>query len=101
MMRQIAGSFAQYEKARLVGKAARRPRSYPKERGHCEGRQPLADLPRGRADGEAAAQSQPQDGRAHEPRKIAAELAAAGHVNTAKYRGGAPRVPSIPRRSRP
>ena len=41
MMRQIAGSFAEYEKARLVGKLRAARDRIRKERGRCEGRQPL------------------------------------------------------------
>ena len=41
MMRQIAGSFAEYEKARLVGKLRAARDRIRKEKGRCEGRQPL------------------------------------------------------------
>jgi DNA invertase Pin-like site-specific DNA recombinase len=41
MMRQIAGAFAEYEKARLVGKLRAARNRVRAERGRCEGRKPV------------------------------------------------------------
>jgi DNA invertase Pin-like site-specific DNA recombinase len=46
MMRQIAGAFAEYEKARLVHKLRHARERQRKERGKCEGRKPHAELGR-------------------------------------------------------
>ena len=43
MMRQIAGAFAEYEKARLVGKLRSARQRARHERGRCEGRKTLAE----------------------------------------------------------
>ena len=68
MMRQIAGAFAEYEKARLVSQAAPRPRARPPRKGKCEGRKPHGGTPtRGRRLGEAPPPGKPQDRQAHEP----------------------------------
>lgn len=81
-MRQIAGAFAQLEKARLVGKlkAARdRKRSTGAK---VEGRKGHADL---RPDVVALAKrlyrASPKTGKRRSLREIAAELAKAGHLN--------------------
>ena len=42
MMRQIAGAFAEYEKARLIAKLRHARDRVRAERGRCEGRKPLA-----------------------------------------------------------
>jgi DNA invertase Pin-like site-specific DNA recombinase len=44
MMRQIAGAFAEYEKARLVHKLRHARESQRKERGKCEGRKAHSEL---------------------------------------------------------
>jgi DNA invertase Pin-like site-specific DNA recombinase len=41
MMRQIAGAFAEYEKARLVAKLRAARNRVRAERGRCEGRKPV------------------------------------------------------------
>src|SRR3954471_8010712 len=41
MMRQIAGAFAEYEKARLVAKLRVARNRVRAERGRCEGRKPV------------------------------------------------------------
>ena len=43
-MRQIAGAFAEYEKARLVSKLRHARDRVRKERGKCEGRKSHAEL---------------------------------------------------------
>ena len=44
MMRQIAGAFADYEKARLVSKLRHARERVRQEKGKCEGRKPHAEL---------------------------------------------------------
>ena len=44
MMRQIAGAFAEYEKARLVSKLRHARERKREERGKCEGRKPHGEL---------------------------------------------------------
>lgn len=85
MMRQIAGSFAEYEKRRLVKKlhdARERKRA---ETGKCEGRKSYAEA---RPDTVALVKQLEAEGLSY--RKIAAELAARGHVTS----GGKPHVAS-------
>ena len=43
-MRQIAGAFAELEKARLVGKLRHARERIRKERGKCEGRKPHVEV---------------------------------------------------------
>ena len=43
MMRQIAGAFAEYEKARLVDKLRHARERVRQEKGKCEGRKPHGD----------------------------------------------------------
>ena len=71
MMRQIAGSFAQYEKARLVKKL----REARERTGKLGGRKSYAHA---RPDTVALAMQLHSEGLSY--RKIAAELAARGHV---------------------
>jgi DNA invertase Pin-like site-specific DNA recombinase len=92
-MRQIAGVFSQLEKTRLVKKlkAARVRRRA--EGGKCEGRKSFAEMARARlkagdktlADMIAMAKrlhrANPKTGKRLSLRKIAAELAKAGHMN--------------------
>jgi DNA invertase Pin-like site-specific DNA recombinase len=77
MMRQIAGSFAEYEKARLVAKlkAARDRRR--EETGKCGGRKTIAELD---ADAVSLARQLARGERRMSLREIAAELAAKGHL---------------------
>ena len=44
MMRQIAGAFAEYEKARLVSKLRHARERVRQEKGKCEGRKPHVEL---------------------------------------------------------
>ena len=43
-MRQIAGAFAEYEKARLVSKLRHARERVRQEKGKCEGRKPHGEL---------------------------------------------------------
>ena len=43
-MRQIAGAFAEYEKARLVSKLRHARERVRQEKGKCEGRKPHVEL---------------------------------------------------------
>lgn len=85
MMRQIAGSFAQYEKARLVAKlkAARDRRRA--ETGKCGGRKTYAET---RPEVVAVVKELVSQRMSY--RKISAELARRGHLTG----GGKPYVPS-------
>jgi DNA invertase Pin-like site-specific DNA recombinase len=82
-MRQIAGVFAELEKARLVSKLkAARDRKRASV-GKCEGRKGLAELqPEAVALAKRLHRRSPKTGKRRSLRTIAAELAAAGHVNT-------------------
>ena len=71
-MRQIAGAFAEYEKARLVSKLRHARERVRQEKGKCEGRKPHGEL---RPEAVALAK------RLHRATKIAAALAEAGHLN--------------------
>ncbi len=79
MMRQIAGSFAEYEKARLVAKLkAARERKRARD-GKCEGAKSHAEL---RPDVVALARSLRRRKRGNSLRGISAELARLGHLNS-------------------
>lgn len=82
MMRQIAGAFAEYEKARLVQKLRAARERKRKETGHCEGRKGHGQL---RPDVVALAKrlrrASPKTGDRLSYRDIAARLADAGHLN--------------------
>jgi len=74
-MRQIAGSFAQYEKARLVKKLRDARERKRAETGKCGGRKSYAEA---RPYTVALAKQLQSEGLSY--RKIAAELAVRGHV---------------------
>jgi DNA invertase Pin-like site-specific DNA recombinase len=74
-MRQIAGSFAQYEKARLVKKLRDARKRKRAETGKCAGRKSYAEA---RPDTVALAKQLKGDGLSY--RKIATALAARVHV---------------------
>ena len=83
MMRQIAGAFAEYEKARLVVPAAACPRARPPRDGKCEGRKPHAEL---HPDVEAEAKrlwASPKTGDRPSYRQISARLAEQGFLTSA------------------
>jgi DNA invertase Pin-like site-specific DNA recombinase len=75
MMRQIAGSFAEYEKARLVAKLKGARDRKRAETGKCGGRKSYAE-----ARPEAVALAKELSGRRMSYRKISAELASRGHT---------------------
>jgi DNA invertase Pin-like site-specific DNA recombinase len=81
MMRQIAGSFAEYEKARLVSKLKGARERKRAAAGKCEGRKSHAEL---RPDVVTLARrlrrKRPK-GRRRSLRDVAAELAQRGHLN--------------------
>ena len=79
MMRQVAGSFAEYERTRLVAqlKAARdRKRT---ETGRCEGRKPPP--PELVKEAKRLRRKSPKTGKRRSLRTIAKVLAAAGHMS--------------------
>lgn len=86
-MRQIAGAFAQLEKARLVAKLRHARERMRKERGKCEGRKSLADVnPEAVALAKRLRRASAKRGKRGEQRRlslrrISAQLAAAGHLN--------------------
>jgi DNA invertase Pin-like site-specific DNA recombinase len=81
-MRQIAGAFAQLEKARLVAKL-KHARDRRRAGGHrVEGRKPLAEThPEAVAMAKRLRRASPKTGRRRSLRAIAVELAEAGHTN--------------------
>jgi DNA invertase Pin-like site-specific DNA recombinase len=97
MMRQIAGAFAEYEKARLVAKLKAARERKRQDNGKCEGRKTRIERAKqiDKAVGEALEQklseamamakrlhrASPKTGKRLSLRKISAELAAAGHLN--------------------
>ena len=82
MMRQIAGAFAEYEKARLVSKPRHARERVRQEKGKCEGRKPHVELrPEAVALAKRLHRASPKTGKRMSLRKIAAALAEAGHLN--------------------
>ena len=81
MMRQIAGAFAQYEKARLVAKLQGARERVRKAAGKCEGRKSYAERdPQLVAEAKRLHRRAPKAGR-RSLREIARELAEQGFVN--------------------
>jgi DNA invertase Pin-like site-specific DNA recombinase len=81
MMRQIAGSFAQYEKARVVAKLRAARERVREAKGKCEGRKSYLER-----DPELVAQAKrlhrrSPKGHRRSLREVARELAALGYVN--------------------
>ena len=80
-MRQIAGAFAELEKARLVGKLRHARERIRKKRGKCEGRKPHVEInPQAVAMAKRLHRASPKGGRLS-LRRISAELSAAGFLN--------------------
>jgi DNA invertase Pin-like site-specific DNA recombinase len=75
MMRQIAGSFAEHEKARLVAKLKGARDRKRAETGKCGGRKSYAE-----ARPEVVALAKELSGQRMSYRKISAELASRGHT---------------------
>ena len=83
MMRQIAGSFAEYEKARLVEKLRKaRDRKSAEKGARIEGRPALEPLWKAKR----LHRANPKSGERRSLREISAELARAGHVMVSQYR---------------
>jgi DNA invertase Pin-like site-specific DNA recombinase len=83
MMRQIAGSFAEYEKARLVGKlkAARERKRAASPNHKCEGRKRWAEInPKLVLEAKRLRRRSPK-GHQRSLREVAAELAKLGFMN--------------------
>jgi DNA invertase Pin-like site-specific DNA recombinase len=81
MMRQIAGSFTQYEKTRLVMKLRGARERVREARGKCEGRKSYAERAPGLvAEAKRLHRRAPKAGR-RSLREIARELAQMGYVN--------------------
>ena len=78
MMRQIAGSFAEYEKARLVAKLKAARERKRLTTGKCEGRKSHAEI---NPEMVRIAKGLRRRKRGNSLRAIAAELAARGYVN--------------------
>lgn len=95
MIRQIMGSFSEYEKARLVAKL-KSARDRKRERtGRCEGRRPLSEInPEALKLARKLRRANPSTGKRMSFRDIAAKLAAAGH----KAKSGKPLSPSVVKR---
>ena len=82
MMRQIAGAFAEYEKARLVSKLRHARERVRHEKGKCEGRKPHVELrPEAVALAKRLHRASPKTGKRMSLRKIASALTEAGHLN--------------------
>ena len=82
MMRQIAGSFAQYEKSRLVSKL-RAARDRKRTTGKCEGRKSHAELNPALVSEAKRLRRRSPKGHQRSLREVAAELARLGYVNGA------------------
>jgi DNA invertase Pin-like site-specific DNA recombinase len=82
MMRQIAGAFAEYEKARLVSKLRHARERLRQEKGKCEGRKPHAEIrPEVVAEAKRLRRASPKTGERLSYRKISAQLKTSGFVN--------------------
>jgi len=80
MVRQMMAAFAQFEKARLVGKLAAARKRKREATGKCEGRKSLAELQPGTVALAKRLRRKTKRGQMS-LRAIASELAAKGHVN--------------------
>lgn len=82
MMRQIAGAFAEYEKARLVHKLRHARERQRKEQGKCEGRKAHAEIrPEVVAEAKRLRRASPKTGARLSYRQISTKLEAAGFLN--------------------
>ena len=81
-MRQIAGAFAQLEKARLVGKLRHARERKRAEQGKCEGRKSHAEMhPEMVREAKRLHRASPKNGERRSLRRIATELAGLGYTN--------------------
>jgi DNA invertase Pin-like site-specific DNA recombinase len=78
MVRQILGAVSEFEKAGLVAKLKAARDRKRQETGRCEGRPPVP--PEVVAEAKRLARRSPKTGKARSLRKIAAQLAAVGHL---------------------
>jgi DNA invertase Pin-like site-specific DNA recombinase len=82
MMRQIAGAFAQYEKARLVGKLRSARERKRAEVGKCEGRKSHAEMnPKLVAQAKRLRRVSPKTGERRSLREVSVELEHLGYRN--------------------
>lgn len=82
MMRQIAGAFAEYEKARLVHKLRHARERQRKARGKCEGRKAHSELrPDVVAEARRLRRASPKTGTRLSYRQISIKLQEAGFLN--------------------
>jgi hypothetical protein len=82
MMRQMAGAFAEYEKARLVHKLRHARERQRKERGKCEGRKAHSELrPEVVAEAKRLRRASPKTGERLSYRQISARPEEAGFLN--------------------
>ena len=81
MMRQIAGSFAQYEKARLVAKLRGARERVRETEGKCEGRKSYLERDPELVEQAKRLHRRSPKGHRRSLREIARELAAMGYVN--------------------
>lgn len=95
MIRQIMGSFSEYEKARLVAKLRSARDRVIAEKGRCGGRRKLAELePDALKLARKLRRANPLTGKRMSYRDIAQKLAEAGHVAAS----GKPLSPSVIKR---
>lgn len=81
MLRQITGSFAEFEKARLVQKLKGARERKREATGRCEGRRPVHALyPEATREAKRLHRASPLTHERRSLRQISAELAKAGHV---------------------
>ena len=81
MMRQIAGSFAEYEKARLVAKLRAARDRQRVEGGKCEGRKSWAEINPALVEEAKRLRHRSPKGHQRSLREVAAELAKLGYLN--------------------
>ena len=81
MMRQIAGSFAEYEKARLVAKLRGARERKRAESGKCEGRKSWAEINPDLVREAKRLRRRSPKGHQRSLRDVAAELAKLGFLN--------------------
>jgi DNA invertase Pin-like site-specific DNA recombinase len=87
-VRQVLGAVAQLDKAMTVAKLRGARDRKRRLAGWCEGGAPLHDrYPEAVRMAKRLRRANPVTGKRRSLRKIAAELAEAGHLNTAQYRG--------------
>jgi DNA invertase Pin-like site-specific DNA recombinase len=95
MMRQIAGAFHEYEKARLVAKLKAARERKRLANGKCEGRKSHAELNPGLVHEAKRLRRRSPKGHQRSLRDVAAELAKAGYVNATGKQFSASSVQSM------